>query len=84
MIVQTVITDMEFDRTIEKLIENLVVNTSSVKEHISEIERTIVTFKERTRCIVTSTTFKYLHNLLTTKILFFFNEQTPSLLKMEH
>ena len=33
--------DMEFDLTIDELMENFVVNTSAAKEYVSKIERTV-------------------------------------------
>ena len=36
---------MEFDKTIEKLIGDVVVNTSAAKGHVSGIERAIITVK---------------------------------------
>ena len=45
MIVQTVLMDMEFDNTIDKLIENVVVSISISKEHVAEIGRAILTVK---------------------------------------
>ena len=49
MIVQTLLMAVEFDNIIDKLMVNVVVETSTSKEHISEIERGIFTAKERSR-----------------------------------
>ena len=57
MIVQTVHMGIELDNKIDELMENIVVNTSAAKEHVTEIERPIRTSKERTRYIVTTTPF---------------------------
>ena len=45
MIVKTVLMDMGFNKDIYELTENVAVNTSSNKEHIAEIYRTIHTVK---------------------------------------
>ena len=71
MIVKNVFMDVEFDKNIDKMTENAVVNTSAAKEHGTEIERTIRTVKKRTSCIVNTMTFKYLHKLLVTSIVYF-------------
>ena len=52
MIVQTVLMEMDFNKTKDELIENVFVNNSATKENVAEIERTIRTFKERTLCTV--------------------------------
>ena len=39
MIVQTVLMDMEFSKTVDKLSDRTVVNTSTAREHVTEIER---------------------------------------------
>ena len=49
---------MEFDKTVEKLIISIVLNTSVVKEHVTEIKQIIFTEKKRTRCVVSILTFK--------------------------
>ena len=41
MIVQTVLMDMEFDKTVDELSDRTVVNTSAAQEHVAEIERQI-------------------------------------------
>ena len=58
MIVQNILMDMEFNNTIDEPIENVVVNTPAANEDVAEIEKTIRTVKERTRCIVTTIPFK--------------------------
>ena len=64
MIVQTVIMDMQSDKNIAKLMENVVVNTSSTKEHVAEMERTTRTVRDRTGCIFTTMPLKYPQELL--------------------
>ena len=71
MIVKTFLMDMEFDKAIYDLMENVVVNTSAAKEHVPEIEITIYTFKDRTLCIVTTMPFKYLQKLLISNMVYF-------------
>jgi hypothetical protein len=51
MVVQTILMDMEFDKTVEPLMADVTVNTSAAQEHVAEIERSIRTVKERARCI---------------------------------
>ena len=58
MIVQNVLMGMEIYKTIDGLMENVVVNTSASKEHVTEIERAICTVKDRTRCIFTTMNFQ--------------------------
>ena len=41
MIVHIVILDMEFDKTINNLMRNVVVKTSAAKQQVAEIERGI-------------------------------------------
>ena len=65
--------DMEFDKTIYDLTENFVVNTSSAKEHIYEIDISIRIVKERTQRIVTTTPFNYLRKLIITNIVYIFH-----------
>ena len=52
MIVQTVLMEMDFNKTKDELIENVFVNNSATKENVAEIERTIRKFKERNLCTV--------------------------------
>ena len=71
MIAQTVLMDKEFDKTIDELMENVVVNTSASKVHVAESEKNIHTVKERNQCIITTMPLKYLHKLLITNIVYF-------------
>ena len=41
MIVQTVLINMEINKTIDYLTENIIVNTSTDKEHFTKVEITI-------------------------------------------
>ena len=41
MIVQTVLMDMEFDKTVDELSDRILVNTSAAREHMAGIERQI-------------------------------------------
>ena len=68
MIVQTVLMDTEFDKTIYEIMGNVSVNNSAAKEYVTEIERSICTSKQRARCIVTTINFKYPQNFLITNI----------------
>ena len=70
MVVQTVLMDMEFDKTVDKLLDQTVVNTSAVQEHVAEIERQISTTKEHCRAIVIVSTllFEILPKLIVTNI----------------
>ena len=47
MVVQAILMDMEFDNTIDKLMEKSVVKTSTSKEHVGEIDRINRTVKQR-------------------------------------
>jgi hypothetical protein len=71
MIVQTILMDMEFDKTVEPLMGNVVVNTSAAREHIAEIERSIRTIKERCHCVIRVLPFKFLHKLIVTNVIYF-------------
>ena len=62
---------MQINKTIDGLMENATVNTSSTKEHIAEINRTVRTIKERTRIIVPTMPFNCLHKLLISNIVYF-------------
>ena len=68
MIIQDVLMDIEFERTIDKLRGDVFVDTSTTKEHIIEIERATRTVKYRSRFIVTTMPFKYLQKLLIANI----------------
>ena len=39
MVVQTVLMDMEFDKTVDELSDQTVVNTSAARDHVAEIQR---------------------------------------------
>ena len=70
MIVHIVILDMEFDKTINNLMGNVVVKTSASKQHVAEIERGIWTVKEREIRIITTIIFKYPQKITMTKIVY--------------
>ena len=71
MIVPTVLMEMGFNKIIDKLMENFIVNTSAAKEHIYGIQRTIRTVKERTIFIVTNAPLNFPHKILITNTLYF-------------
>ena len=48
MVINIFLMDMEFDKTIYKLMVNVIFNNSAAKEHVTEIEQTICTMKEKT------------------------------------
>ena len=54
MVVQTVLMDMEFDKTIDELSDQTVVDTSAAQEHVAEIERQIRTAKERCHALLSA------------------------------
>ena len=60
MIVQTVLMDMEFDKTVNELSDRTVVKTSAARKHVAEIERQIRTTKERCHAIVSTLPFEIL------------------------
>ena len=71
MKVQTILMDMQFDKTANNLTENVVVNTSTAKEHVMEIERCICTIKEHIRDVVTTLPFDYLPKLIVVNLDYF-------------
>ena len=71
MIVQTVLMDMEFDKTVDELSDKTVVNTSAAREHVAEIERQIRTTKERCRSIVSTIPFAILPKFIVINIVYF-------------
>ena len=71
MIVQTILMDMEFDKTADHLMDSTVVNTSAAKEHVAEIERCICTTKERCRSIASTLPYNRLHKLIVTNLVYF-------------
>jgi hypothetical protein len=71
MVVQTILMDMEFDKTVEPLMVEVTVNTSAAREHVAKIEQSIRTVKERTRCVICVLPFKFLHKLIVTNVVYF-------------
>ena len=67
MVVQTVLMDMEFNKTIDRT----VVNTSAARDHVAEIERQIRTAKERCRAIGSTLPFAILPKLIVTNMVYF-------------
>ena len=70
-LVKTTLLDIDFDNNIDKLIDNVIVNTSSTKKHDTEIKCTTHTVKERTISVVRFLHFNYLHKLIITRMLYF-------------
>ena len=68
MVAKTVLTDIEFDKNINEIMDHTVVNTSAAKEHVADIERCICTVKERSHAVVSTLPFQYLHKLIGTNI----------------
>ena len=68
MIVQTVLMDMEFEKTTNGLMNETVMNTSAIKEHISETERCIFTVKECSCDVASTIPFQYVHKIIVTHI----------------
>ena len=56
MVLQTVLMDMEFNKIIDDLMDNSVVNTSTIKEHVSDIEITIYIVNERDQHLSSTST----------------------------
>ena len=71
MIVQTILMDMEFDKTKSELMDKVVVNTTAAREHVAEVERAIRTLKERARAATSVLPFKCLHKLIVTNAVYF-------------
>ena len=77
--------DVDFDRTIYDLMENGIVKNLAAKQHVAEIERTILTVKEIKQFIFITIPFKYLHKILITNIVYFsVLWMSASPIKMEH
>ena len=58
MVLQNILMDTEFYKTIDELMECTAVNNSAAKEHISEIERCIYTVKQSSHAIVSTLPFR--------------------------
>ena len=62
--------DMEFKKIKDDM--GLVdVNTTVAREHMAEIERGICLLKERSRCVVKSLPFQYLHKQIVIQLVYF-------------
>ena len=70
MIVQTILMDMEFDSTKDELMGKTVVNTSTAKEHVAEIEWYIRTVKERCRAMAKQFPFNCLHKTIVINLIY--------------
>ena len=70
MIIHTFPMEMELQKAICRLTEDVIVNNSTDKEHLDEIEISNRTVKESTRYIVTTTPLKYLQKLITNIVYF--------------
>ena len=51
--------------------ENVVISTSTDKEHVAEIDITILTVEDSKRWIFTTMTFKYLQKIIITDMVYF-------------
>ena len=71
MVVQTILMDMEFDKTINELTKQTVINIYATKEHVADITRCIHTVKELSYAIVSILPFQYLHQMIVTNIVYF-------------
>ena len=63
--------DMEFDKPVDELSDQTVVNTSAAQEHVAEIKCQIQTMKERCRAIVSTLLFDILPKLIVSNIVYF-------------
>ena len=68
MIVQTVLMNMEFDETVDELLERTVVDTAVAREHVAEIKCQIQTTKERCCAIIGTLPFEVIPKLIVTNI----------------
>ena len=68
MVVQTVLMDMEFDKTVDGLSDKTVVNTFAAREHVAETERQIRTTKEHCCAIVSTLPFAILPKVIVSNI----------------
>jgi hypothetical protein len=71
IIVQTILMDMEFNKTVEPSMGDVTVNTSAAQEHVAQIKRSIRTVKERSRCVISVLPFKFLHKQIVTNVVYF-------------
>lgn len=62
--VQTALMDGEFEKLKEKLLDQIVVNTTAKNEHVGEIERQIRSIKDRCRCMEAAMPFDILPNII--------------------
>ena len=69
--VTTILTDMEFTSIIDPLLGKTVVNTTSAREHVAEIDRGIRTVKERARAVVSTLPFDVLPKLIIVNVIKF-------------
>ena len=71
MIVQTVLMEIEFDKTLGELSDRTIVGTSAAREHVTKIERQICTTKERCHTVVSTFPFEVIPQLIATHIVYF-------------
>ena len=71
IVVQTDLMHIEFDKTIDKLSDQTVVNTSATWEYVAEIECQIRTTKERCRAIIRTLPFDIILKPIVTNIVYF-------------
>ena len=69
-VVRTILMDREFEK-IRPLLHNLECNTTAAKEHVSEVERTIRTIKERTRGLLETLPFSHMPRRMKIKFVYF-------------
>ena len=70
MRVQTILMDMEFDKTVNDQMDNVVATNSATKKHIVEIEQCICTVKECSRAVVTTLPFDYLTKMIVVNLVY--------------
>ena len=71
MVVRTILMNMNFDKTIDELMNLTVIITSAYIKHFSGIRRFIRTVKERRHAIVITLAFQYLHKNIVMNVVYF-------------
>ena len=64
MQVKNILMDMELDKTVNELMDNVVANNSAAKEHVYQIEWCILTVKEWSRAFFNALPFDYLPKII--------------------
>ena len=63
--------DGEFEKIVSKLSSKTVINITSAKEHVTDIERMIRSVKDKSRTVVSTLPFDYIPKLIITNLVYF-------------